>query len=544
MSKELRSLEQIGVGLAIMLAVLSLFSGHQQRSFDAYVHMFFADHYLRSWFDLWDPRWYGGFSVASYPPLAHQTLAILSALLPRETAYALLTAAVMTALPLSVGAFARIFCDARTAALAVIIAALWPVQQRVAYNYGQLPTLFAAPIVLFATAQLDAFCRGGLKRNLLRYGFLMGAMAGAHHQTMLFGAYASMIVGCAHVLFGQTSRGALVRRILSAGAVAGVAVVTVGWPVILYGAQGPQTEIPHFSRDPLWERLLTLDLVQQVGSALVVLIAALALIWKRLWHAAFFAGAAFFFFVLSFGTTTPLPDLMFRAMARYFVYDRFTFWGCLLGAPVIAAAIVHVFGDGPRVRLGLVFALLPLNLLTVSFRESARQPAFIEDLSPMLAVLNAPGAERFRHLTLGFGDQMCRLDMESRSPNADGDYHAARALTMLKESGIAALDTCKYFPQGPDVLKRFLGMADALSLRWVLVYDEWYHPHLFESGYELAEVWPNGVTLFERTVPPLVAKPTPPSGFGGIVWGTFPLACLVISAALAVLARHRRITPK
>ena len=32
-------------------------------SFDAYNHMFFADHYRMDWWSLWEPRWYTGFNV-------------------------------------------------------------------------------------------------------------------------------------------------------------------------------------------------------------------------------------------------------------------------------------------------------------------------------------------------------------------------------------------------------------------------------------------------------------------------------------------------
>lgn len=35
---------------------------------DAFIHMFFADSYHRSWFDPWEPRWYTGFATTSYPP--------------------------------------------------------------------------------------------------------------------------------------------------------------------------------------------------------------------------------------------------------------------------------------------------------------------------------------------------------------------------------------------------------------------------------------------------------------------------------------------
>ena len=47
-------------------------------SYDAYVHMFFGDHYRMHWWSLWDGRWYTGFSVTSYPPLVHQLIGGLS----------------------------------------------------------------------------------------------------------------------------------------------------------------------------------------------------------------------------------------------------------------------------------------------------------------------------------------------------------------------------------------------------------------------------------------------------------------------------------
>ena len=43
-----------------------------------YSHVFLADHYRRAWFSLWETRWYLGFSMASYPPLVHQLIALIS----------------------------------------------------------------------------------------------------------------------------------------------------------------------------------------------------------------------------------------------------------------------------------------------------------------------------------------------------------------------------------------------------------------------------------------------------------------------------------
>ena len=49
------SLFSLGLNLPLVL------SGLQFYSFDAYTHLFFADHYRRWWFDLFEPRWFGGF---------------------------------------------------------------------------------------------------------------------------------------------------------------------------------------------------------------------------------------------------------------------------------------------------------------------------------------------------------------------------------------------------------------------------------------------------------------------------------------------------
>ena len=49
-----------------------------ESTYDALIHLFFADHYANSWFEPWSFKWYTGFTVSSYPPLVHQTIALFS----------------------------------------------------------------------------------------------------------------------------------------------------------------------------------------------------------------------------------------------------------------------------------------------------------------------------------------------------------------------------------------------------------------------------------------------------------------------------------
>ena len=49
-----------------------------EKTYDALIHVFFANHYATSWFEPWNYSWYTGFTVMGYPPLVHQTIGAFS----------------------------------------------------------------------------------------------------------------------------------------------------------------------------------------------------------------------------------------------------------------------------------------------------------------------------------------------------------------------------------------------------------------------------------------------------------------------------------
>ena len=97
------------VRLATLLAFLShgifIITARYHFSYDAYVHTFFGDHYLHDWWSLWDPRWYTGFLVSSYPPLVHQLIGLLSHLVGLDAALASVLWLTVTLIPASIYAF-------------------------------------------------------------------------------------------------------------------------------------------------------------------------------------------------------------------------------------------------------------------------------------------------------------------------------------------------------------------------------------------------------------------------------------------------------
>src|SRR5690349_15735161 len=136
-------------------------------SYDAYVHMFFADHYRMDWWSLWDVRWYTGFSVTSYPPLVHQLMALLSHMIGLDKAFAVILWITVTLLPLAIYAFARIFVGKASAGYASLGAAFLPSVYLTAHIFGQLPFMFATVFALFGAASLANYLREGGIHNFL-----------------------------------------------------------------------------------------------------------------------------------------------------------------------------------------------------------------------------------------------------------------------------------------------------------------------------------------------------------------------------------------
>ncbi len=61
----------VAVHLPLLLMKLPL------KSYDTNFHILFASHYVHHWFNPWNPKWYAGFSQATYPPLPQQWVALV-----------------------------------------------------------------------------------------------------------------------------------------------------------------------------------------------------------------------------------------------------------------------------------------------------------------------------------------------------------------------------------------------------------------------------------------------------------------------------------
>lgn len=526
-----------GVVLALSFHGPLIAGGLYRYSWDAATHMFFADHYRRAWFSLWDPRWFGGFSVSSYPPLAHQLLAILSLPLGYEGAFGFLLLATLTILPVAIWRFACLFVSPGAATGAAIIAPLVPGVAMVAHAFGQLPTVLALTLALFLVAEYARFVRHGGRTRYALVVALAASVFAAHHATALFLLAPALLAGLAAVLPGTDSRELRlrVRRALLAAigcAVAGAVVIIPFW---LWARGGiPDAFIPHNSRTIL---LLDSNAQGLYFWGIYGLIPALAAfgLWRRHNYrtvaVAVLAGALG---TIGLGGTTPLPSLLFGREWQWLTYDRFALWGAIALLPLAGIAIDYVLSL--RVRAGRVLALSAVTgLFIYAGMDSVMSmlgPAlpYQRDLEPIAQFLN-DGRTAWRYQTFGVGDPGALLGTMTTATTIDGTYYTARRLPVLASSGIGLLDSALWWDPSGRVLRRVLADANQYSIRWAFVVDPHYGPYLSAAGFTREGSLRGGIQVWDNTSAPPV--PAPALSYGapdiqGVLWGTLPLTAFTL----------------
>lgn len=540
---------RFAVVLTFACHTILILAGRYRQSYDAYTHMFFADHYLHHWGTLWDARWYTGFSVTSYPPLVHQFMALIAFAVGVDAAFAILLLVVLVGLTLAVYAFARVFTSPDGASYAAIGAAVLPSIYLSAHVFGQLPTLTAALFALLGLACLARYLLSGHRIDGGLTVALFTVVIAAHHATALFLPFAALAV-CLHLLLHRpVTRRTLLLRMAAVTSLSLLAGLLVIWPFWLWGTgQTLQTPIDHASRhnfltDP---SAFLVFFVPVYGLLALIIPMVLFYVSRR----ALVAPALLFvvLFILGLGGTTPLPRLLFGANWAWLTYDRFALWASLVlliffgqfAATLKTSGVSEtpeVLSRGRSTRALLFLPPLVLSAFAAALFPLAypTQPPPI-DMRPIVTFLNAADHAQYRYLTFGFGDQYAALSLLTRATTIDGSYHTARKLPELRNSGIGQIDSALWTDKGVDALDPILQQSTRYSIRWGFVNRAEYVPVLQRNGWLPIRLLSNGVVLWENpavTRPITQPPPTPDDPLQTVSWGVFPLTALVLVGVLA-----------
>jgi len=569
------------VRLAILIAFLFhgifILTARYRLSYDAYTHMLFANHYAENWFSLWEPRWYTGFPVISYPPLTHQLIGLFVPILGFDAAYALVLWVVTSLYPSGIYAFCRIFTGRSAASYAALASAILLPIYVTAHIFGQLPFLFGTLLSLFSAASLDRYLREGGAHNLLLTVALVTTTMASHHAILLFQPFLLLAVGIHRWLsHGNQSnklrvsvsyhprRGpwlVIPSRLLLFCSLALISSLVVIWPFWQWGMdQTLQTPIDHLSRhnfltDPYAPAIFFWPLYGP-------LVAVIPFLFLRKWPVRCTGLLISFLllFLLGLGGTTPLPRLFFGQAWEWLTYDRFAFWASLLLTPFFGILFIQLkwrskdrpsTGSGRRVLTGpvpvtlrrrfvsaLTFSVFALTALGAWFSPLLFpiQPGRV-DMQPIVDFLNEGDRSQWRYLTFGFGDQFARLNLLTEATTIDGSYHTARTLPELRQSGIGQIDSSYWNTQSLPALGPILQKAGGYGVRWGFVNIPQYVPILQANGWIRISTFKGGVQVWEN---PNVQLPSPSQSpplnpLASFSWGALPLLSLVTTLSLASL---------
>ncbi len=543
-------------------------------TYDAFVHIFFADHYSRFWFEPWEYRWYTGFLTTSYPPLVHQMIALISKVFPLKVAFCIYAIGILQILIIGVYRFSKLFFDKTTAGIAAILTVVLSSIVETLHVYGQMPTLTGLAFLLNALPFLYQYIIKKKFIYLVMALVFLSVVVSAHHVTAIFG----MVFFIAPTIFmamtdslTQLQReknlfwfGITIlkdgikkyKQLILFGGFMLVLAIGLIFPYWYWSKTDPitQVSIPHGSRD---------NFLEKTSSGLVFFIIPLTLIFALLPAISFsitrkkrFIGWAVAFFLcllLGSGGTTPLPKKMLGANAfNILTLDRFGFWASIISIPFMAK-FIYSFLAGPvkdfwqkKFSASTHFILSGLSgfsyLLFIvfifhlgSFRPL--QPKEIE-IQPMLNFLNRDDHMRWRYLTLGFGDQMAWLSCNSLAATVDGNYHSARRLPELTTRPVERLENAKFSgDDGLASLNDFLTYSEKYSLKYVFSNDRYYDPLLYYTGWSRTIRLENGIMVWEKgnisTIRPVTPKVVAP--LLKKAWGIFPVGSLCMAILLTAL---------
>ncbi len=497
------------VGLGIHGLALGL--GSYQKTYDAYTHLFFASHWLNSWWEAFEPRWYTGFSVFTYPPFAHQLVALPAKWLGLEPAYLGVQMLCLGALVTGMYRYTRIWFEPAVARLSALLLLFSPALTMTLHLFGQYPNLVSLALTLHLLAFVDIFLQSEPAAHKRWQALLLAeCLLMATAFTSLFANFMGVFFFALPLLIKHWRREVWHRLLFLVTLGAGTLLACLS-PFFAYMREHPlsQVQIPHGSRDNVlaWVPLNYFTFYGLYGVMLPVLGLWLFYAFKTRQHRAF-VFPVLFLLLLSTGGATPINAWLLGPLFDVLTFDRFAFWNSLLALPVVADLLWRTYhtlsqqrgrrllaGAGATLLLGLYLTGFVVNL--TAFRWHALPPVL--DLAPVQAVLQRPDYAQRRYLTLGLGGHnVSALSMKHPAETLDGNYNFGRRIPELNQAPIALLDDAKYYGEpGIDALAKVLLDPRKYGLKVVFLRDQYYTPLLEASGWHLVEHLSQGVDVWE-----------------------------------------------
>ena len=544
-----------------------------ESTYDALIHLFFADHYANSWFEPWDYRWYTGFTVQGYPPLVHQSIALLSYI--GGLKFGMFTVALLGIVLFITGTYRfglLMTGNQKVAGYTALLAVFSTTFIETLHIFGQLPSIIGLSVLLHSLPEIYLWIKTGRYHYLLTSLSLIAVTVTSHHVTPIFGMvfFVFPLIGMVVMdvsrdkvstnreltfkVFFKSFR-QLFWRIVGFGFSSLVLIVVCILPYWINSKKNPITQIPipHGSRD---------NFLEVTSSGLVffivpwgILLFFLPYIFYRFYSKRylFFGLSISALTILGTGGTTPIPlKVLGETAFNILTLDRFTLWATIMALPIFGEFIYRLAeGDLKQqlqLRFGAIYhrvlsiliggSILLMVIFTMSlgyFRPS--QPQKIKML-PIVNFLNQDQHDQWRYLPLGFGDQMAWLSAQTNAMTVDGNYHSARRLPELTTRAIERLENSKFRGvEGIGSLQQFLTVPEKYNLKYIFSNDKFYDPILYFCGWQRLQQLENGIMVWEKLNVPPVPSILPKEDVAQwlkLMWGIVPILTVLIAFVINI----------
>jgi len=465
--------------------------------------------------------------------------------------------ALIAVLVLVVGVYGlgKVWVDERAASYAAVATVFLGALAFLVYQAGQLPTVCAGALYVNAVPYFYEWTRKASWRALLKGVVLSLAAASVHHVTLLFGAilFAVPIVWLALIDRNtgeeSSSSAAIVSRALvfAALVIVGVGIVLLPYWIAILKHPIKQIPIPHASRAnlltnsvfftnyflvPYGAMILAFPFIILRGASNRRLRPLLIFFWITL--------------IIGLGGTTPLPRWILGRAFEILTFERFTLPATILALPIVGTLVATMI-DRWRLKGLIAASVAATATIALAFAWltlTPYSPQTTLNVQPVIAFLNRDDHNRFRYLTLGFGNTISKIATYTDANSIDGEYNSARLLPELTHYGSAQLTNAKFYgTAGMESLSAILKHANHYGLKYIFVHDSYYYPLIAFAGWRQVETFDNGeITVWSKEdVPPARQIPSDamPAPWEGVLWGILPIGSSILAILLVLLLPGR-----
>lgn len=479
---------KILIYLCISLAFLPFLTFQGFTTFDSYFHMQVAKHYRENWFSTLLQK-VGMVDLSTYPPLAHQLLAIIP--LPIEVSYSLLTIVFAILLSFYSAKFITSYLKTKNNFWLVYFLVLFSSALLITiFTFGQFTTLVGLSFSFISLYYFSEFLNKKQRKFLLLASLSLILTAYSHLLSFLILSISYFLIGLFNLRFIIKD----LRILLPYFLFSLVLIILIYYP--LFFKSVIQKEIPQWSRYPFENEWNIKRFINMYGlvlpASLLLPFMIISLDKKQRKKALEIYILALIFLVLSLGTTTPIVKIFGKA-AYWLTYERFLLVASMLFISLFASFLPKLEVTLNRRRIPIYALLTTILWIIISFKLLLESHSiFFQDpiktydknirsqyTNFALEFLNNVSGN-YRYQTFGYGRPIGEIYFYSRLPTLDTDYFTGRTIDWIREMGIDEIDQIK----NKTLLDIFLTYATNYSVKYMITFDDFYFDYFKSKGWK------------------------------------------------------------